>query len=72
MMKKNPYSHTGPHPNKARRTAVKALYEAGMTIRDVAARVGTTYQAVHAMLQRMGVPIRPRGGSTGAHSRHRK
>jgi transposase len=51
---------------------VKALYEAGMTIRDVAARVGTTYQAVHAMLQRMGVPIRPRGGSTGAHSRHRK
>jgi transposase-like protein len=62
------YAHTGPRPNEARRQAVKALYENGMTIRAVAERVGTTYQAAHAMLQRMGVTLRKRGGRYGRSS----
>jgi transposase len=70
--RKNMYAHTGQLPNLARRQAVKALYEGGLTVRAVAERVGVTYQAAHAMLKRMGVTMRKRGGSVGSHSRHKK
>lgn len=71
MPKPDPFRHTGRYPNKARRDAVAAMYKAGMSIRVIATRVGTTYQAVHSLLQRMGVPLRPRGGNTGSHSRRK-
>lgn len=45
MSRKNdPFKHTGRNPNEARREAVRAMYEAGMSIRTIALRVGTTYQ----------------------------
>ena len=65
-------AHTGRKPNDARRHAVRALYDAGCSLREIAARFGVRYQAVHGMLQRMGAPLRPRGGNTGGHSRHKK
>lgn len=71
MPKRDPFAHTGRLPNAARRDAVRAMYEAGMSIRTIAVRVGTTYQAVHSLLQRMGVTLRPRGGNTGSHSRRK-
>lgn len=63
---------SGNQPNEERRVAVKALYDAGLSVRSVADRIGVTFQAVHSMLQRMGVTMRPRGSSTGSHSRHKK
>jgi transposase len=71
MPKRDPFAHTGRIPNEARREAVRAMYHAGMSIRTIALRVGTTYQAVHSLLQRMGVTLRPRGGNTGSHSRRK-
>ena len=64
--------NSGNQPNEERRIAVKALYDAGLSVRAVAERIGVTFQAVHSMLQRMGAPMRPRGASTGNHSRHKK
>ena len=71
-LKRDPFVHTGRTPNEARRVAVKAMYDGGMSVRQIAALVGTTYQAVHSLLQRSGMQLRPRGGNTGSHSRHRK
>jgi transposase len=49
------------------------LYEdEGKSIRQIAAELGVTFQAVQSLLARMGVPRRPRGGNTGSHSRHRR
>lgn len=59
-------------PNYERRAQVKALYESGLSVRQIAAQVGVTFQAVQSMLARMGVPRRPRGGNQGPHSRHKK
>lgn len=59
-------------PNLERRAQVKALYESGLSVRQISAQVGVTFQAVQSMLARMGVPRRPRGGNQGPHSRHRK
>jgi len=42
----------------------------GLSIRQVAERMGVTFQAVQSMLARRGIPRRPRGGNTGTHSRH--
>ncbi len=64
--------HTGNKPNDERRTQVRDLYLSGLTVRAVADKVGVTFQAVQSMLDRMGVPRRPRGGNTGSHSRRRK
>lgn len=64
--------HTGNKPNLERRDRVKTMYLAGMSIREIAEAVNTTHQAVHGLLERMGIPRRPRGGNTGSHSRHRK
>lgn len=64
--------HLGNKPNVDRRERVRALYEQGLTVREVADAVGVTFQAVQSMLDRMGVPRRPRGGNMGAHSRHKK
>lgn len=59
-------------PNHERRAQVKALYESGLSVRQISAQVGVTFQAVQSMLARMGVPRRPRGGNQGPHSRHKK
>lgn len=64
-------THQGPHENATRRKIVVALYEKGLSIREVAKLLGITFQAVHAMLLRSGVTPRPRGGNTGSHSRHK-
>jgi transposase len=64
--------HTGNKPNDERRNQVRDLYLSGLTVRAVADKVGVTFQAVQSMLNRMGVPRRPRGGNTGSHSRRRK
>jgi len=49
------------------------MYEdEGKSIRQIAAELGVTFQAVQSLLVRMGVPRRPRGGNTGSHSRHRR
>jgi hypothetical protein len=59
-------------PNHERRAQVKALYESGLSVRQIAPKLGVTFQAVQSMLVRMGVPRRPRGGNQGPHSRHKK
>lgn len=59
-------------PNLERREQVKTLYESGLSVRQIAAQIGVTFQAVQSMLARMGVPRRPRGGNQGPHSRHKK
>ena len=64
--------HVGNTPNEARRHTVRVLYESGLSLRMVADRIGVTYQAVHALLQRSGVVLRPRGCNVGTHSRHKK
>jgi transposase len=58
--------------NERRRASVQRLYTEGMTLRAIAKRYGVSYQAIHIMLCRMGVPRRPRGGNQGSHSRRRK
>jgi len=55
-----------------RRRQIKRLYATGLTLRQIGAALGVTYQAVHSMLERMGVPRRPRGGNQGSHSRRRR
>ena len=64
--------HLGGVPDLARRELVSSMYASGLTIRAVAAQLGISYQAVHGMLKRMGVKMRPRGGNRGGHSRHKK
>lgn len=63
--------HVGPDPNTARRFTVCAMYDAGLSLRQIAAALGITYQAVHQILVRSGVPRRPRGGNQGSHSRRK-
>lgn len=65
-------AHAGNRPHEIRRAKVRALYRSGLSLRAVAEQVGVTFQAVHRMLERMGEPMRKRGGSMGSHSRHRK
>jgi hypothetical protein len=43
---------------------IKAAYEAGCTIRDIAGDEGRSYQAVRGILLRSGVKLRDRGGDT--------
>lgn len=66
------FPHTGNKPNDEKRQIVRMLYNSGLSVRDVSARMGVTFQAVHSMLVRMGVRRRPAGGSTGSHSRRKK
>lgn len=67
-----PMAHTGGKPNEDRRHAVVALYESGLTLRECAAALKVSFQAVHQILQRAGVPRRGRGGNQGSHSRRRR
>jgi predicted transcriptional regulator len=53
-----------------RRDHARRLYEQGQTLRQIAAVMRVSYQAVHSLLRRQGVPMRPRGGNRGGHSRH--
>lgn len=38
------------------------LYESGLTLRQVAQRVGWSYGGLHSRFAEAGVPMRPRGG----------
>ena len=70
---KAPYArHVGNMPNEERRHTVRVLYESGLSLRDIGVTIGVTFQAVHSLLKRSGVEMRPRGYSVGSHSRHRK
>ena len=58
--------------NDARRAKIQAMYAAGKSIRQIATELQCTFQNIHGILARLGVPRRPRGGNQGSHSRHRK
>lgn len=58
--------------NEARRHKVRELYLSGRSIRSIAEELRCTFQNVHGMLMRLGIPRRPRGGNQGGHSRHKK
>lgn len=64
--------HTGNIPNYKRRLVVESCYSSGLSIREIAEIAGVSFQAVHSMLKRMGMPMRQRGGNSGSHSRHKK
>jgi transcriptional regulator of aromatic amino acid metabolism len=49
----------------------KHLYVQGLSLRQVASRMGVSHQAVHKALVAMGVELRGRGGNQGAHRRRR-
>lgn len=66
-----PLAHTGNKPNLDRRHVAITLYESGLSLRECAAALKVTYQAVHNILVRAGVPRRGRGGNQGSHSRRR-
>jgi transposase len=66
---KPPMALTGNQPNDDRRRAVIALYQSGLALRECAAALKVSFQAVHQILQRAGVPRRGRGGNQGSHSR---
>lgn len=58
--------------NEARRAKILELYQAGKSIREIAVELKCSFQNIHGMLLRLGIPRRPRGGNQGSHSRHRK
>jgi transposase len=64
--------HAGNMPNEARRHTVRVLYDSGLSIRAIAERIGVSFQAVHSLLRRSGVVLRPRGSNQGHHSRHKR
>jgi hypothetical protein len=66
------FPHTGNKPNDEKRQIVRMLYNSGLSMRQVADRMGVSFQAVHSMLHRMGAVVRDAGGSTGSHSRRKK
>ncbi len=66
------FPNTGNKPNEEKRQIVRMLYNTGLSTRQVAERMGVTFQAVHSMLRRSGVQLRGHGGSTGSHSRRKK
>ena len=53
-----------------RRAACVALYREGLTMKQIAERVGISRQAVHLHLKMANEPRRPRGGNTHSGSRH--
>lgn len=57
---------------EAYRAQVETLYLSGLSLAQVAMRLGCTKQAVASLLKRQGTVMRPAGGNTGSHSRHRK
>jgi transposase len=77
MDERKPRKKHAPYPDQhkearaARREHAKELYAQGYSLRQIAVRMGITYQAVHYLLNRQEVAMRPRGGNQGAHSRHK-
>lgn len=59
-------------PRAERRARLLAMYQSGMTLRQIAAAMGVSFQAIHETLRRAGARFRPRGGNNGSHSRHAK
>jgi transposase len=71
VRKRGPYPSQRREAQQARRALASSLYGQGHTLRQIAAMMNISYQAVHAMLRRAGVALRLRGGNQGAHSRHK-
>lgn len=69
--KRKAYPSQRREAQAARRQLAIAFYESGLSLRAIAIRMNISWQAVHAILRRAGVPMRTRGGNQGAHSRHR-
>lgn len=67
-----PRPSSKPGLQAIRREQMKRMYLSGLKLRDIADAMNVTFQSVHQVLTRMGVPMRPRGGNTGSHSRRRK
>lgn len=44
-------------------TGLQRLYTAGHSLREIAARAGTSRQTIHVILQRLGTVFRTRGGA---------
>jgi transposase-like protein len=65
-------THLGNMPDTTKREKVIDMYDSGLTMREIAAKMGVSHQAIHQMLWRAGHPRRMRGGNTGSHSRHAK
>ena len=61
-----------PEGRTERRARLVTMYTGGMTLRQIAASVGVSFQAIHDCLKRAGVTFRRRGGNNGPHSRHAK
>jgi hypothetical protein len=53
---------TGPDRSKLA-TSLAGRYEAGESIRSLAAETGRSYGFIHRILTEMGVPLRSRGGA---------
>lgn len=64
--------HTGNKPDLEKRAEAVRLYQTGLSLRQVGLLMGITFQAVHSLLTRSGIPLRKRGGNQGAHSRRKK
>lgn len=77
MPESKPRKKYAPYPDQhaearaTRRQHAKELYAQGYALRQIAVRMGITHQAVHYLLKQQDVPMRPRGGNQGAHSRHK-
>jgi transposase len=77
MTDTKPRKKHAPYPDQhkaaraARRAHAQELYAQGYSLRQIAVRMGITYQAVHYLLKVQSVALRPRGGNQGAHSRHK-
>jgi DNA invertase Pin-like site-specific DNA recombinase len=66
------FPHTGNKPNDEKRQIVRMLYNSGLPMRVVADRMGVSFQAVHSMLHRMGLPVRGHGGMVGSRRKKKK
>ncbi|MER6076184.1 helix-turn-helix domain-containing protein [Streptomyces sp. NPDC001817] len=69
MTRKSPARRLVPGPERDRVAAeLKARYEAGASIRALAAEADRSYGGVHRLLADAGVTFRSRGGATRGNS----
>lgn len=54
-------------PRAILRDDLRAEYEDGASVRDLAREYGRSYGQTHKLLQEAGTPMRARGGVQGAH-----
>jgi hypothetical protein len=54
---------TSPRPEPLTDEELARTYRAGASVRQLVAITGRSYNAVYYRLQRLGVPMRPQGGT---------